>query len=100
MPRKRYRPDEDIEEESEGPKDIDLDGLVKDHELVYHDHVRRDSRRPDGTTGPVWFATERPMTGADVLGYRIDGDSVYLVCGDGQRWHMAGDGNAYQLREE
>lgn len=87
------------EEDSMG-NDIDLDSLVKDAALVYHDHVRKDARRPDGTMGPVWFATERPMTGADVLGWRQEDGDTYIVTGDAQRWRFTAEGNAYQLREE
>jgi hypothetical protein len=81
------------------PRDVDLDGLIKAAGLVYHDHVQRLQRRPDGTDGLMWQRTERPMTGADVLAWQFDGDAVVVVTKDGQKLRFDGGGQAQNLLE-
>lgn len=79
------------------PADVDLDALVQ--ALQYHDHIQREQRQGNGPARKVWLAVDRPMTGADVLSHRFDGDDVLLVTADGQKWRFRPDGQAINLME-
>jgi hypothetical protein len=83
----------------EAQHDIDLDALVQEHGLIYTDHSQREQRQAGQPPRKVWLATERPMTGGDVLSYRLDGDDVILVTADGQKWRFAVNGQAHRLME-
>ena len=84
----------------EAPVDIDLDALVQEHGLVYHDHMLREERVAGGQVKKVWMRTERPMTGAEVLSHRFVGEDVILTTADGQKWRFGADGSARNLMEE
>lgn len=91
--------DQDLQSQEALPEDIDLDALVQQHGLIYHDHIQRDERQPGGATRKVWMRTERPMTGAEVLSHRFDGEDVIVVTQDGQKWRFTHDGRALNLLE-